>query len=343
MEAVAGPPEAANAEPRLLLEWPGRRRGPGSWVASVLVHGAALGVLLLIPRTVADRRPAPAHIVTPLIAPPQVLTQTAPNRAPIGQEFTLGNFQPRPRIFMPPGAPASTRTRARAAAAPPPVVPEPPPLEASSKNPPAQGLPPLEGPPEPPPPPQIQAEEKPKLAFETPGAPSAPRQPRGLGRPSVTPQNNTISEAIRGAARSEASGAVAVGDIDLQAPGGLGPGLNVPPSPGRSSTMLELQSNPMGVDFKPYLIRILAAVRRNWMAVIPESARLGRQGRVQIQFIIARTGTVPKLVIAQSSGTEALDKAAVAGVSASTPFPPLPGEFRGEQVRLQFTFSYNLK
>ena len=99
----------------------------------------------------------------------------------------------------------------------------------------------------------------------------------------------------------------------------------------------------MGVDFKPYLIRILAAVKRNWLAVVPESARLGRIGRVQIQFAIARDGSVPKLVIAMESGTEALDRAAVAGVSASTPFPPLPSEFKGNQVRLQFTFSYNIK
>jgi TonB family protein len=82
-------------------------------------------------------------------------------------------------------------------------------------------------------------------------------------------------------------------------------------------------------------------VRRNWYAVIPESARFGRQGRVVIQFAIAKEGTVPKLVIAQSSGAEALDRAAVAGISASNPFPPLPPEFRGGQVRLQLVFTYN--
>jgi outer membrane biosynthesis protein TonB len=38
----------------------------------------------------------------------------------------------------------------------------------------------------------------------------------------------------------------------------------------------------------------------------------------------------------------ALDRAAVAGISASNPFPPLPAEFRGEQIRLQFTFLYNV-
>ncbi len=98
----------------------------------------------------------------------------------------------------------------------------------------------------------------------------------------------------------------------------------------------------MGVDFRPYLIRVLAAVRRNWFAVIPESAKLGQTGRAVLQFAIDRTGNVPKLVIAVPSGREALDRAAVAGISASNPFPPLPPEFKGGQIRLQLVFRYNL-
>jgi TonB family protein len=109
-----------------------------------------------------------------------------------------------------------------------------------------------------------------------------------------------------------------------------------------TQSALELLSDPLGVDFKPYLIRVLAQVRRNWLAVIPESARLGRRGRVVIQFAVARDGRIPKLVIATPSGTEALDRAAVAGISASTPLPPLPPEFKGDQVRLQLSFSYNM-
>jgi TonB family protein len=126
------------------------------------------------------------------------------------------------------------------------------------------------------------------------------------------------------------------------APSGI-PGMGELDVPrGRTGSSLELLSDPRGVDFKPYLTQILASVKRNWTAVIPESARLGRRGRVIIQFMIARDGSVPKLVIATASGTEALDRAAVAGISATNPFPPLPAEFRGETVRLQFVFLYNM-
>jgi TonB family protein len=105
---------------------------------------------------------------------------------------------------------------------------------------------------------------------------------------------------------------------------------------------LQLLSDAKGVDFKPYLIQILAAVRRNWLAIYPQSARMGRRGRVLIQFIVDRKGGVPKLVIADPSGTEAFDRAAVAGISASDPFPPLPADYKGDQIRLQLTFSYNM-
>ena len=184
------------------------------------------------------------------------------------------------------------------------------------------------------PPPQIQAQEKPRL--------EAPAGPPPAGRPSgaVAVPNASVSEAVRSIARGGAGGGVVVGDAGV---GGLGEGLNLPPSPGRQGSNLELLSDPMGVDFRPYLIRILATVRRNWFAVMPESAKLGRQGRVAIQFAIARDGSVPKLVIVMNSGTDALDRAAVAGISASNPFPPLPGEFKGSQVRLQFNFAYNLR
>jgi len=49
------------------------------------------------------------------------------------------------------------------------------------------------------------------------------------------------------------------------------------------------------------------------------------------------------LVIAMPSGTEAFDKAAVAGVGASQPLPAFPAEFKGNEVRLQFAFTYNMK
>ena len=98
----------------------------------------------------------------------------------------------------------------------------------------------------------------------------------------------------------------------------------------------------MGVDFRPYLLQVLAAVRRNWFAVYPEAARLGQRGQVTLEFAIAKQGTMTKVVFSGQSGAKALDQAAVAAISASNPLPPLPTEFKGDRVVLQMTFMYNM-
>jgi TonB family protein len=158
----------------------------------------------------------------------------------------------------------------------------------------------------------------------------------------LPPVATTIEETLRASLPpppAQPAGGVVIGDIDeftnIPIP-------NQAPSSGPARSNLQLLSDPAGVDFKPYLVQVLAAVRTNWLSVIPESARLGRRGRVLVQFIINRRGGVPKLVIAETSGTAAFDRAAVAGISASYPFPPLPNNFKGNEIRLQLAFTYNL-
>jgi TonB family protein len=66
------------------------------------------------------------------------------------------------------------------------------------------------------------------------------------------------------------------------------------------------------------------------------------RGRTVIEFAINRDGHIAKLVIADPSGSEPLDRAAVAGLSMSDRLPPLPSDYKGLQVRLAFSFSYNM-
>jgi TonB family protein len=343
------------AEPNFLISW-GEQEDKGHWlrsgVLSLAFHAALLGGLVYLaslpvspvtPRetTGLSRR------VTPLVAPVQ-LTQKAANKRPLSKEFNLDSIPPHPtaRSIPSPGAAERPSRRVRKFSpppqfktpAPPSNIPEAPAIEIAQVRPsppPTQGLsttPKFA-------PPQILPEEKPKLAFETPGAPTSLPNPRAAGKVPTAPKA-TVDEAIRAAVRKGQHG-VLVGDAEESAqPGGLSSQLS--PSPGKLGSSLELMSDPMGVDFWPYLVKVLSAVRRNWYAVIPESARLGRGGKVIIQFAISRDGSVPKLVIATPSGAEALDRAAVAGISASNPFPPLPPEFRGNQIALQFAFNYKL-
>jgi TonB family protein len=99
-----------------------------------------------------------------------------------------------------------------------------------------------------------------------------------------------------------------------------------------------------GVDFSSYLARVLASVKRNWYAVIPESAKLGDRGKVMIDFKIMRDGSVPlpEPILRATSGKEPLDRAAMSSIRASSPFEPLPSAFSGPYIELRFIFLYNL-
>jgi TonB family protein len=337
-------PDAVRKEPELhlvLLDQERIEKQPhflSAGVGSLLVHLVIVLLLIGIAQLPAPE-PLPQKTLdefrkaVPLVAPQ--LTQKAPNRAKVAKELTVENMTAKPDVrpvlkpFVRPPNPPAPKFK------PAPTI-EPPSIKIAQSPPPALGTNPL-APPAPAPPPQAPSQEKPKLSFENPGAlEGRPAPVAGAGR--IPVPKSGIQEAIRGAMRS-GPGGVSVGD-NTDEPSPLSQ-MNPQSSVGQPKSSLELLSDPMGVDFKPYLIRILAAVRRNWFSVIPESARLGRTGRTVLQFSIATDGHVPKLVIVTPSGAEALDRAAVAGVSASNPFPPLPTEFKGSQIRVQFVFSYN--
>lgn len=106
---------------------------------------------------------------------------------------------------------------------------------------------------------------------------------------------------------------------------------------------MEVLSDTMGVDFGPYLARVLHDVRENWYNLIPEVARapLMKKGKVSIEFAIMKDGSVQGMRLMSPSGDISLDRAAWGGITASNPFPPLPGEFGGQYLALRFHFYYN--
>lgn|GEM_PF-280434 len=316
---------------------------------SIVGHLIAVPLLGLVTLEAPRFRNAPEIIirrqqVTPLIAPRmEQLTQREPNHGIVSKEINLDSLLPKPEIQQKPGAQAKPRQMAAlptmgatvggekqdlieapkidaAAVAPTPTAPlaalgSPTPLQPSMQTAPA-----------PPPKPQMQ--------FERPGSVIG----TNTGSSSVALPNTSVSEAMRAVSQGRGGGGNQV-VADFSVPSAMG-GASSKGAKQRGS--VELLSDPNGIDFKPYLVQVLASVKRNWFAVMPQSARYGSRGQVQIQFVIRRDGSVPKLVIASTSATEPLNRAAVAGVSASNPFPPLPREFNGNEVRLQFTFSYNV-
>ncbi len=116
---------------------------------------------------------------------------------------------------------------------------------------------------------------------------------------------------------------------------GLGTGAH-----GRQVGNLEILSDTMGVDFGPYLQRVLHDVRQNWYNAIPESAQM-KHGNLIIEFAITKDGRVAGMKLVATSGDIPLDRAAWAGITGSDPFPALPSNFGGEYLALRFRFFYN--
>jgi TonB family protein len=106
---------------------------------------------------------------------------------------------------------------------------------------------------------------------------------------------------------------------------------------------MDVLSDTMGVDFGPYLARVLQDVKMNWYNLIPESARapIMKKGKVSIEFAILKNGQIAGMKLNETSGDVALDRGAWGGITASNPFPPLPAEFGGQYLALRFHFFYN--
>ena len=174
---------------------------------------------------------------------------------------------------------------------------------------------------------QPQQAPNPQIAqLQTPTAPNVSNEFKKFGGPMSA--GNAIQEAARAAARP-GSGQGNGGDF------GLGNGTH-----GRQVGNLEILSDTQGVDFGPYLQRVLHDVRENWYRAIPESA-WGKHGNLIIEFAITKDGRVAGMKLVAPSGDVPLDRAAWAGIVGSDPFPALPSDFGGQYLALRFRFFYN--
>jgi TonB family protein len=195
--------------------------------------------------------------------------------------------------------------------------------------------------------PQQAAPEQQQQPAPAKPAPSQPLQPQPQGttpapppepKPQPTKPNfdtglsagDQIREAARGAATPQAPS------------GDYGAG-RIPQHPGLNGSA-EILSDTMGVDFGPYMQRVIAATYRSWLPLIPESARppLDKQGKVGIEFRINPDGSVKQMVLRFPSGDVALDRAAWGGITGASPYPPLPKDFKGPYLALRFGFFYNI-
>jgi TonB family protein len=295
---------------------------------SILIHAALVLLLIYQPKLFSRRPPTAAEQE---IARKQMVLLLPPG--------AFESSRPEPRVVTPPPK-VKVDPRVLRQIAPPEPAPQPVQPKVDPKELPSAPVPqPNATPPPSAPTPKQEVASAPKL--ETPDAPVA--HPN-LMLPKSS--SNTLRDTLQDLSRSAAtrSNGTYAPDPRGGLPPGAGGGRQGAGGPGIGMGPVQILTPTEGVDFNDYIQRVIASVRRNWYAVMPESAQLGDKGIVVLEFSIHRDGSVPgnepdKL---RGSGKEPLDRAAISAIRSSNPFDHLPPAFTGPEIRLRFIFLYNL-
>ncbi len=154
-------------------------------------------------------------------------------------------------------------------------------------------------------------------------------------QPSAKPNFNTnsgaqssINDAIRNAARN---------------PGGGGYGARGNGASPLNMGGAEILSDTQGVDFNPYLRRLLADIYRNWLPLIPEEAKppLSKQGETLVRFTILPDGRIGGMWLDGSTHDDAINRSAWGSITSEGQFPPLPSQFHGPNLELRIHYFVN--
>ena len=90
-------------------------------------------------------------------------------------------------------------------------------------------------------------------------------------------------------------------------------------------------------DFGPYMRDLQNRIKMNW-----DPPKGNESKRVVLMFKIAKDGRLLTCSVSKSSGLPSADQAALNAVKLTAPFRPLPADFRGQSIDIQFTFDYNV-
>ena len=95
-----------------------------------------------------------------------------------------------------------------------------------------------------------------------------------------------------------------------------------------------------GPDYAVYAQTVVQEVRKNWNGLIPQTEK-SKESDLAIEFSIEKDGKLSNMSVVVSSGDEMLDHTAWRGIIASSPFPPLPGNFNRPYLSLRMHFHHS--
>lgn len=348
-----------------------------SILISAILHPTAIGVwglivlilgMLGITLTIFDKpKPKMNDIEFVLVDKEETpINKNTPYRADINSRAG-GHHDPTRKVSMPspaPGAPKTASQHAKKAATAPAQNPlqkivkqvtqqvqAPAPKKAATQQAPAGPKKVEQAKPAPPtarpslkPPTTPRPVAKPSSAFTVP----VPKGGTGSGRYATGPISGSGTAAKGGGGGSTASSGrgshapapslapTGGSGTKLAKGGGGGTGGIGNPGPGNPNGRpgIDAIREP---DFGPYMRELQRRIKMNW-----DPPKGNESKRVVLLFKIAKDGRLLSCSVFKSSGLPGADKAAINAVQATAPFRPLPAEFKGNSIDIQFTFDYNV-
>ena len=144
----------------------------------------------------------------------------------------------------------------------------------------------------------------------------------GTGTGSYAPKPS-LSPSAGGGSGQLARGSSGGGTGNIGNPGGGGgaPGIDALREP----------------DFGPYMRELQRRIKLNW-----DPPKGNESKTVILMFKIAKDGRLLSCKVNKSSGLPSADQAALKAVELTAPFRPLPADFKGQSIDIQFTFDYRV-
>jgi TonB family protein len=183
-----------------------------------------------------------------------------------------------------------------------------------------------------------------QLAVENPGIyktePQPQVEPPSTAQPIPKFKDSVRAERVRGVNKR-------IQDKELAAPENAVPfGLGGQPAMTRGQFVntggeggLSFGEGGFEDRFGWYVAAVRNRISTNWL-LSTISASIVTAPRVHITFDILRDGTVTNVEVPRSSGVPEVDRSALRAVLASNPLGPLPSDYSGSKVSVEFFFDF---
>ncbi len=114
--------------------------------------------------------------------------------------------------------------------------------------------------------------------------------------------------------------------------GGTAGGMNVGSGPGAGGDF--------GSRYSWYVEAVRNRISSNWLiSTVDPTVRIAP--RAVLSFQVLRDGAIVNIQVLQSSGNRSVDDSGRRAILSSSPLPPLPNDYRGSNINVEFWFDFH--